>query len=230
MNWEFHLRNFDDVSQWFGIYHAGCGGAPWHDGRPRCWDVTITNNPTGGQNSVYVPSSFVVDFAQWFKVIEDGIEEVAAIGMVIASEGEDEEAWKDAVSDAFNIGRDVVDAAVTNSTSSLQTLMANSAAAMATSAAAVGFTVDQITSLGNAMGLTSFGFIAGDAYRNLIVNDNDTINDGYGWTILRAANSGSAPVDWQCNHAFINQGHLIISWDSTDAQGFEETNFWIPFS
>ena len=72
MSWEFHFRNFTQREMWVGAYHLGCGGVPWHDGRPKCWEQTIPHNPQGGSTSVYVPSPWVVDFAQWFQVIIDG--------------------------------------------------------------------------------------------------------------------------------------------------------------
>lgn len=217
-NWQFHFRNFDNEAQWFGVYHMGCGEAPWHDGRPRCWSCEPNNNPGGGQNSVYVPSSWVVDFAQWFKVVLDGIEEIGDIAMVIVSEGEDADAWKDAVSTAFNIDQDAVTAALTNSNADIDTLIAKSKAAFAASAAAIGQTPEHITQIANEMGFTSFGFIAGQTYQNLIHDDNDNINDGYGWTILRSSPNGD--VDHILNHAFIDQGHLIVYWNSQDVDGF----------
>jgi hypothetical protein len=223
MNWEFHFRNFDTQAQWFGVYHEGCGGAPWHTGRPRCWDCTITNNPTGGDNSVYVPAGFVVDFEQWFKVILDGIEEVGDILMVVASEGEDVDAWKDAVSTAFNISTDAVTAALTNSNTDLATLMANSQNAFERSAASINRTTDEILQIGAEMGLSGFGFIAGPTYQGMIFNDNDTYNDNAGWTMLRSDPNGS--VDHILNHAFIDQGHLVIYWNSQDSSGF-----WNSFS
>ncbi len=218
MNWQFHFRNFDNQPQWFGVYHAGCGGAPWHTDRPRCWDCQPTNNPTGGENSVYVPSSWVVDFAQWFKVVLDAIEEIGDIALVIVTEGDDVDAWKDAVSTAFNIGQDVVDAALTNSNADINNLIANSNALFEKAAASIGKTTDEVKQIGNQMGLTNFGFIAGQTYQNLIYNDNDDINDGWGWTMLRSAPNGD--VDHILNHAFIDQGHLVIYWNSQDNAGY----------
>jgi hypothetical protein len=224
MDWQFHFRNFDTIDQWFGVYHAGCVDIPWHDGSPRCWDVTINNNPMGGENSVYVPSSFVVNFDQWFKVILDGIKEITEIAMIIVTEGDDADAWKDAVSTAFDIGKDTVEAALTNSNADLNTLMANSEASFAAAAAAIGKTPDQIRQIGAKMGYLNFGFIAGQTFQNMIHNDNEDINDGHGWSIFRAP-SASASNDYMLNHAFIQEGHLIIYWNSDDITGF-----WNPWS
>lgn len=224
-SWQFHFRNFDTAEQWFGVYHAGCGGAPWHEGRPKCWDCSITDNPTGGDSSVYVPAKFVVNFDQWFKVIIDGIEEVGDILMVIASEGEDADAWKEAISKAFGIGQDIVDAAVTNSGVDLDTLMQQSQKQFATAASSIGKTTDEILQIGAGMGISNFGFLAGQSYVSMIHDDNTTINDNYGWTILRSGPDTRDKVDHILNHAFIDQGHLIIYWNSNDMNGF-----WEPYS
>jgi hypothetical protein len=113
-NWEFHFRNFDPAEQWFGVYHAGCGGAPWHTGRPRCWDCTIPTNILGGDNSVYVPSSWVVDFGQWISIIMDGLDAIVELGLVIGTGGADMPSLVALCADAFNIDQAVVQTEIAN--------------------------------------------------------------------------------------------------------------------
>lgn len=218
--WEFHFRNFDSESQFFGVYHMGCGGAPWKMGRPGCWACTPANNPTGGDNSVYVPADFVVHFGAWLQVIIDVLKEIEDLAVAIASEGEDEDAFVEAASDAFNLSQDVIKAQAESSGAELSTLMSRSQQAFAASAQAIGQTPERITQIAQSMGLQGgWGFIAGDAYQKMITNDNDEINEGYGWSLLQAPGVGH-PIAYLCNHAFINQGHLILYWNSQDTAGF----------
>lgn len=220
MNWQFHFRNFDQQGQvWFGVYHLGCAEVPWHDGRPKCWHNKITYNPTGGNNSVYAPSSFAVNFGDWFKVIVDGLKEVENICMIVASEGTDEDAWVDAVTGIFDITEDTVTAALAQNNIQLSDLIAMSNKAFAQSAAAVGKSPQEIINIANEMGLGGSGFIAGSTYDSLIRQNNNTINNGNGWTIL--ANSGTG--NHIANHAFVNNGHMCYYWNSNDLNGFWNT-------
>jgi hypothetical protein len=213
--WQFHMRNFDNTEQWFGIYHAGCGGVPWHEGRPKCWDVRITNNPTGGENSVYVPANFVVEFSQWFKVIVDVLKEIENIGVAIASDGED---LSSVISGAFGVAKDVVEAEAHNIGADLNALSKNAAEAFEASCKSIGRSSDEVKTIAANMGLSQYGFLAGDAYLKAIHDNNDTINDGHGWTVLRAPSHKK--VSQFANAAFVNQGHLVYYWNSNDLSGF----------
>jgi hypothetical protein len=221
--WEFHFRNFDNEAHYFGVYHLGCGGVPWKTGRPNCWECQPVNNPGGGSNSVYVPAGFVVHFGAWLQVIIDVLKEIEDLAVAIVSEGEDEAAWIDATSDAFDLSEDIVKAQAASSGAELSTLMAKSKQAFAASAQAIGQTPENITKIAQAMGLgTGWGFIAGDAYQKMITSDNSEINEGYGWSLLQAPQIGK-PIAYLCNHAFISQGHLIVYWSSQNINGF-----WTP--
>ena len=213
--WEFHMRNFDNTVNWFGIYHAGCGGAPWHDGVPRCWDTNIRDNPGGGDASVYVPANFVVEFGQWFKLIVAVLKEIANIGIAIASDGED---LSKVISGAFGIAEDAVAAEEHKVGVDLSHLSANAKAAFDASCSAIGRTPAEIKAIAVRMGLSDFGFLAGDAYTKAIFDDNNDINDGHGWVVLRAPQNDS--VSHIANAAFVNQGHLIYYWNSDDLNGF----------
>jgi hypothetical protein len=221
--WEFHFRNFDNEPHYFGAYHMGCGGAPWKMGRPNCWSCQPANNPGGGQGSVYVPADFVVHFGAWLQVIVDALKEVEDVAMAIVSEGEDEDAWVEAASDAFDLSQDIIKAQAASSGAELATLMANSQQALASSAQAIGQTPETIMQIAQSMGLgtSGWGFIAGDTYQKTITSDSD-INEGYGWSLLQAPQINT-PIAYLCNHAFINQGHLILYWNSQNINGF-----WTP--
>lgn len=219
-NWELHFRNFDNQEQWFGAYHAGCGGAPWHTGRPRCWDCTIINNPGGGENSVYVPSNWVVNFGAWFQVLVQGLEEAVNIGLFIAEDGEDAD---EVIQGAFDVEKDVVDALMEQyqlNNEDLQTLLSENFNA---ACAAIGQNPQTVINYAQQMGFGSsgWGLITAGDYQANVYNDNET-NGGYGWTILRAPPSGS--VSHIANAAFIQNGHLIYMWDSNNLNGF-----WNPF-
>jgi len=224
---EWHFRNFDSTNQWFGVYHQNCGMAPWHDGRPRCWDCTIVADPTGGDNSVYLPSSFVVNSTQWFQVIIDGIKVGIDLGLAIASEGEDEDAMYDAIKDSLTLEKDVVDAMLQNNSIDINNIITASKQNMAAAAASIGVTIDDINAIASAMGLSgNFGFLAGGTFDALIHADNPATNDDAGWSVFRAP-TASASNDYILNHVFIDQGHFIVYWNSTGAQGLPgPSGFW----
>lgn len=215
-NWEFHFRNFDNHTNWFGVYHLGCGGVPWHDGRPQCWFVDIPNNPTGGHASVYVPSTFVVKAAQWIKVILDGLKEIGEIGLAIVSEGED---LQGAISGVLDLEKDIVEAIAHDIGHDLDELQKEAAANFASSCAAVGKTPEQVKAIAAHLGLGStFGFLAGHAFQKYIRLNNSETNDNSGFSIMRAPSD--AGVDYACTAAFIDKGHLYIYWNSKDLKGF----------
>jgi len=219
--WEFHFRNFNPETNWFGVYHFGCGGAPWHDGRARCWSVDIPTNPTGGHSSVYVPSTFIVKEMQWIKVILDSIKELGEIGLAVASEGED---LSGAISGALDVAKDVVDAVSHDIGHDLDELQKIAEQSFANSCAAVGKSPDQVRAIANQLGLGSkFGFLAGDAYQKYIRNNNSLTNDDAGFSIMRAPSD--AGVDHACTAAFIHQGHLVLYWNSSDLKGFWSTDW-----
>ena len=218
--WEFHFRNFDAGTNWFSVHHFGCGGIPWHDGRAQCWFVDIPNNPTGGHSSVYVPSTFIVKEKQWIKVVLDAIKEIGEIGLAIASEGED---LQGAISTAFDIAQDVIEAIAHDIGHDLEELQKKSEQNFVTSCQAVGKTPGQVRAIAAQLGLgTDFGFLAGQAFQKYIRLDNDETNDGLGFSIMHAPSD--APVDHACTAAFINNGGLVLYWNSKDLNGFWSTD------
>ena len=225
MAWELHFRNFSQGKQYFGVYHAGCGGAPWHTNRPRCWETLVDNNPTGGDNSVYVPNSWVVNFAQWFKVVEDVSEILGNLALYIGSEGEDEDSLEDALSDATSLSQDIIAAKLAASKYSTAELTALAAQNFASTCQQIGQSQQQVVSYMEQMGFGSngWGLIAGDAYQSKIYNDSDIV-DGFGWTILTCPD-GDKHWNNIANHAFVQEGHLIYMFDPNNINGF-----WNPFS
>jgi hypothetical protein len=225
--WEFEFRNFDAGEQWFGVYHAGCGGAPWHTGRPRCWDQYIPTNPTGGSSSNYKPSSWVVDFGAWLDVILEGLKAIVNVAVFIGSDGENMKALVKAFSDVFKVESDIIQAEIESRKLSSEDLQKALQENLQSACSAIGQTPASVAALAQGMGLgaSGWGLITATDYQNRIYNDNSTINGGYGWTILRAPPSGKASVDYIANHAFIQNGHMIYAWDSKQLSGF-----WNPFS
>lgn len=216
--WEFHFRNFDNHENWFGVYHRGCGMAPWHERRPRCWDVELPHNPGGGHSSVYVPASFVVKGTQWVKLILDSIKEVGEIGLAIASEGED---LQGAISGALEVAKDVVEAVSHDVGHDLDELQKKMEESFQASCRAVGKSPAEVRGIARRMGLGSdFGFIAGKAFKTYIHDDNEETNDNGGFTFLRAPKAGRSRVDHKCTAAFMHRGGLILYWDSNDLHGF----------
>ncbi len=217
-NWQFHFRNFDNHENWFGVYHIGCGMAPWHEQRPRCWDVELSHNPRGGQHSVYVPASFVVKGSKWVKLILDSIKEVGEIGLAIASEGED---LKGAISGALEITKDVVEAVSHDVGHDLEVLQHKMEASFEASCRAVGKSKAEVRAIARQLGLDSdFGFIAGKAFKEYIHDNNRETNGNAGFTLLRAPRAGRSKVDYKCTAAFMHRGGLILYWNSNDLHGF----------
>ena len=209
MSWEFHFRNFTQREMWVGAYHLGCGGVPWHDGRPKCWEQTIPHNPQGGSNSVYVPSPWVVDFAQWFQVIIDGLKLIEDVALFIGSEGEDEDALIDALKDLFNVSEDIIKAEAAKANVNLNELAKNAKASLEKTCASIGVSPDKVLQIESQLGLgPNWFFLAGDSYLKNIHADSGPVVDGYGWSVFEAE-VNSPSVDRIANHAFVEKGHLI---------------------
>lgn len=238
MAWEFHFRSSFAGATEVGVYHAGCGGAPWQDTRPNCWVGKIDGNPGGGQNSVYVPSPWVVDFGAWLQVMKDGLNEVKNIAVALASEGDDLDADYDVLAGAFAISRDEVKAQVElqrlQSPELLRDVMNPNLDA---AAKAVGKTAEDIKNIAKGMGFdneggdpnSAWGFVSDKTYQNLIHDNNDQFNGGWGWSVF--TNPGSRGPLWGANHAFINQGHLIYWVDVSDLPLMKDPQppgLWLP--
>jgi len=226
-SWEFDFRNFDISEQWFGVYHAGCGGAPWHEERPNCWGAYVagtTGTPTFPV--VYAPSSWVVDFGAWLDVIIEGLEAIVRVAVFIGSDGEDMKALVKAFSDVFKVESAVIQAEIEGRKLSTENLQKALQENLKSACSAIEQTPESVGLIAQSMGLGSsgWGLITAADYQNRIHNDN-TLNGGCGWTILRSPPSGTARVDYIANHAFIQNGHLIYAWNSDDLSGF-----WNPYS
>ena len=224
MGWQFHFRNFSPSKRYFGVYHMGCGDAPWHTGRPRCWETLVDTNPTGGDNSVYVPSDWVVDFAQWFQVVEDISKILGDIGIFVISDGDDVDALSNAISAATTLPQDVIAAKIASSQYSTAELTAMASQGLDNACQQIGLTQAQAVSYMEQMGFGSsgWGLIAGDTYQAKIYNDSELVN-GYGWTVLTCDVSSKS---WEhiANHAFVQNGHMIQMFDPNHVEGF-----WNPF-
>lgn len=212
--WEFHFRNFENKTVDFATHHFGCGGAPWHDGRARCNHLKVPYNPTGGHNSVYVPSSFIVKENQWVTLILQSIKTVTDIGLSVATDGEN---LNTVLQDVLKVASDTVEAVAHDIGADLDALSKDAASSFAASCQAVNKTPDQVTAIAEEMGLSpnSFGFIAGDAYKKYIHDDNSETNDSNGWSIF--ADDGTRRI---ANAAFMDQGHLIFYFNPNDLDGF----------
>lgn len=218
MSWVFHFRNLDQNDAWFSVQHWGCGGTPWYDGRPKCWHCTIPNNPTGGHDSVYNPSDWVVGFDGWFRIIQDGLQMIADTASLIASEGTDAEAIEDVIKDSFDITQDTLNAVAGNYFAE-HTDLATAVQQSATAAAqAVGTTPERIQQIAETLGLGPSGwvFVGGQAFVNLVHNDN-RYNDNSGWSLIANPHNelGHEIGNVIAEHCFISGGQLIFAWDSS---------------
>ena len=212
--WQFHFRNFSQDTVDFATHHFGCGGAPWHDGRARCNHLKVGHNPTGGGNSVYVPSSFIVDETQWVSLILDSIQLALDVAASIADEGE---SLPSVISDSLSVDSDIINAAIQDTGKQLDTLTKDAVTSFAASCRAVGKSPEQIRAIAGQMGLgpKSFTFIAGDAYQQYIRKDNPDTNDDNGWSLF--ADNGTRRI---ATAAFIHQAHLILYFNPNDLNGF----------
>jgi hypothetical protein len=221
MGWEFHFRNFSQQPQTFGVFHAGCAGGDVHTGRSRCWQKVIPNNPTGGDDSVYAPSGWVVDFGDWLSVMKDVGELFADIAIYIGSEGDDEDALVDAISDATSLSADIIQAKLAESQYDAAALIQLASQNLEQTCQQIGQSTQQVVSYMEQMGFGSsgWGLIAGPSYQKNIYNDSQIVN-GWGWTVL--THDGPNSVHWQhiANHAFIQNGHIIQMYDPNNVNGF----------
>jgi hypothetical protein len=231
-DWVFHFRNFDSTPTWFAVCHAGGDPFKKHDGRTECWNVTPTDNPTGGQKSVYNPSNWVVGFKSWWKIIKDGLDLIADSATYIASEGEDEDALEDAIKDAFRLSEDTAKGVIGDYLATHANLAEAVTQSRAQAAAAAGLSVEQVAGLAAQMGLDATGwvFVAGKPCIRLIHDDNE-YNDNAGWSILC---NPHGPLRHEVtnvltNHAFINNGQLVFCWSSDLWPGKGKPGLWYNY-
>lgn len=208
--WEFHFRNFNDDVAHVEVHHMGCGMTPWHDGRPGCWTKKIEHNPRGGNQSVYVPSDWVVHFSDWFNVISDGLKGLVNLGVFIGSGGTDAAALIKAMVNICKVPADVVKASVDElSEAEVKALLNGARASLASTCASVGVAPEEIISYAKQMNLGSdWAFIAGKAYKHYIHDKNKTA--GGGWSVFHKMHDRPMRI---AHAAFIESGHMIMLID-----------------
>ncbi|GHO87410.1 thiol-activated cytolysin C-terminal domain-containing protein [Dictyobacter formicarum] len=79
----FTFINDLDQPVYVAVHHLGCGGTPWRDGKPKCWDMTLQPNQSG----TYPPSDWVVHFTTWATLIADGLLCIVTVAITIATAG-----------------------------------------------------------------------------------------------------------------------------------------------
>lgn len=238
---EFHFRNFAYKTLYMNVQHAGCGGTPWHENRPRCWRNKIGYCPQGlsGGGAVYAPSGYVINWGLWWDVIKDGLQLIWDVGMLFVPGPQGKPDYipdppkdkDDGLEDALGIFGDVF--ALTSDTiaaikgdeqmtqEEYDQMIAKGQAAVGDSAASVGITEDQVYWLAEQMQLgDKWAFCAGNAYAKYIRDNNSESNSNHGWSVFRSNENGS-----KCKHAlkrakacFIHKGHLIypVSYPGED--------------
>lgn len=215
-NWQFHFRNLDETKTHFAACHKGCGGPAWHDGRPECWKRDIPHNPLGLENSVYAPSNWVIGFDSWWKIIKDGLELVAEVGVFIASEGEDEEALTKSIKEAFQLEEDIAQAIVADYFARHANLAEAVHQSRASAARATATTVEGIDALARKIGIagTNYVYFAGAPLVGLLHDDNK-YNDNAGWSIIANPHGDKKKIgNLITNHAFLAGGSFILPWSS----------------
>lgn len=215
--WVFHFRNIDETDTWFSVQHAGCGGTPYYNGRPKCWAKTIPHNPFGGHHSVYNPSNWVIGFGSWWNIIKDGLNLIKDTAAFIASEGENEQALNQALKDTFKLEMDIIKG-VTDDYFATHTDLASMVTQSRKEAAlAAATTPERIINLAEQLGLGRSGwvFVAGNPYMNL-VHESNRMNDHHGWTLLANPHNHLKGIgNTMANHTFISGGQLHFAWSSS---------------
>ena len=218
--WQFHMRNFDSSERWFGFYHAGCAGTPWREGRPKCWGTSIQANPTGGDDSVYVPSDWVIHLNEWVKVVIDACKLASNIGMALMKEEAGIGDLYKITAGVIGVTEDVLKAELADhSDADIKALENYANEAFNYHCNAINRDPEDVQNIASQMGLTNYGFLSGDSYNHLVVSANNYTNDGHGWSVLSRQHHHHTP-DKRANAAFVSEGHLIYYWKSDDSDGF----------
>lgn len=214
--WEFSFRNFDPHIQMFSVHHADCGGAPYIDGRARCWHETIGMDLQGDVgNPTYTPRKYLLKIDQMGDIIADAIMTGVDVLVAVFSEGED---VAGAVVDILNLTNSVEEFKDYDVLNDIDNLAKKMEEQFEAACSAIGRTPDNIKAIAKKMGLTNYGFIAGDAYQKLI-HDNSDINNGHGWTVLRTEVEDHKQK-YKANAVFVYREKLIYYWNSSDMNGF----------
>lgn len=225
--WQFHLRNCDanpNHANWFGVYHTVCASANYTPDIPKrgcCWGVYLEEpNPQGGESSVYVPGSIVLDPGLILSDLVQALSSAADMLVFIASEGDDVEAFNNSIQAALNLSSQAVQQQIPadQANAIVPGLIAQLQKNLQNAAAAVNLTPAQIISYAQVtLGLQpgAWGFIAGADYNTRIQNygAGQSYWSNVGWTVVRAFNSVYAKPDYIANAAFMTQGSLIYLWD-----------------
>jgi len=182
----------------------------------------IPPNPTGGHDSVYVPSSFVVHYNEWAPVLEDAAAVLNDIGLSIqgAISG-DPHATATAAANGINkiMGAEgdiehLVDALKNNTGINLDKLQEQLQESMQKACDTIGADPAAIKALAEKMGLgDDWAFLAGPEYWKTIKDDSN-YNDKNGWVVLA---KDAAGIQYVANHAFISNGHLYQAHPGSQA-------------
>ncbi|WP_043411227.1 hypothetical protein, partial [Archangium violaceum] len=150
--------------------------------------------------------------------------EAIDLGIVIATDGEDEDAVEDAISGAFGIAKDAVQAAIAQQQVNVLDLGKALSENFNKACRDIGMDPKVVNQLAQEMGFApgTYGLISASEYQAKIYQDNDDINGGHGWVVTRAADGEK--VSHYANHAFINNGHLIYMYHPNYVNGFWVTD------
>lgn len=214
-NWQFHFRNFDNKEVAFSTRHAGCaGGGHTVDGRFMCNKLHVPYNPTGGHNSVYVPSSFIIKNQQWAKLIVHSVKTGVDIAIGVVTDGANA---RSIVMDFANDALDIADLAEHYAQNEIDNLASKLTERFSDSCASIGRTPEQVHQIAQSMGLEEgkYALVGKQAYEQYIHGDNNETNDGHGFSIF--ADDGSTHI---ANAAFLANGSLYFYFNSNDKPGF----------
>jgi hypothetical protein len=244
-NWEFHFRNanggFSNNSNYFAVNHIPCETQSIvYKGidRGNCWNHLVPPNVTGGDDSVYCPSTAVVDFSNWVDVICEALKEAADIALFIATEGTDAEAFLGICDGVYGLVQGTAAAKIKDHGVTAAQFQSYLTENPQTAASAVGLTVTEVTSFAAGMGLgTAWAFAAGDHYQQQIFEDN-SMNNNAGFTVARGDPNAYpyAGADYLANAAWVQNGHLIYYWDGWLLPGPNNNDWggtsslWIPYT
>ena len=225
--WQLHFRNISKSTLQVRCHHAGCGLIPWHDDRPGCWTADVPYSPTGDPsgNNVYRPSSWVINFNEWFALIKDGLKLIKSIGMLfVPPYPPTRKEFKKSLKSIFAVASDIIDLCVDNlSDAEFNELFLKAHDSIKNSAKAVGLTEYEVESMARELRLgNDWAFIAGPAYWENIHDSHSPVVGSHGWSIFRDFGGNDLKI---ANGCFIHNGHLIYLISEADKL---ENQLWSP--
>lgn len=235
VDWQFHFRSFnEDKGQTVRVHRGGgrCGGTPWSEGRPKCWDSTIHYGPAGEDDKdVYVPSNWTASSADWIDIAVDGLQLLLEFG-ITCPESPSNDKLAEIIADVLGIGFDVVSNHLMNNVGQaiLDKMSDLGPASILTICQKNGFSYTRICDIAEEMKLgDTWGLMAGSAYNKYIHGDGDpdthvpTIGD-HGWSVCRGGhNDFKKKTATAC---FMHNGHLIYAVGDAHGDGDNISDFW----